>query len=718
MIEALILLLLLVNSIFAKKDRLYCGLFGWSGSSPKSLDYGKIKILGIQNDDRGGDGFGIFTEDFHIKSPNPGKFKEGLKKDALLMNLSMKTSKIFMGHTRKKSTGLIDLEHTQPIVIQDIENNLTTCLMHNGTVDRLWGLLDTLGLRSFVGNLTDKSDTQVLAHILHGLKLQNRDFTELLNIYDGTAALMFYFSTDPGGFYIFKGASKVYSTALKPNEERPLYYMKSSSKGLYTSSIEDSLYYIRDSSKFKDPEDVPENTLFRVADGELTEIAVSTRGEFIRNNTKYGSSTEYPKRSFNTYEGDEHSMGFYGSAHNMAKQVSNAVFATKTFETEKTASGNFIRKSPTLEYLSSVFNDIQELSRTSFDGDLISAFDYTAKAFSFSCMINSLCEDIVVPAANPKVVFYRGRYFVQYRGQTRTGVLLANGVFKCNYEGTISYAAEPLVGFHDFHFKSGILINKNIEMHPKLPFNETYAAFKILTSFKSNFSFDAKLRAILEYTTDPLYVMYKTDSKLIKLEGTEIVPATGTYIPLFSGYSYSIQKGVVISSRRLVKADKLAAFEAAKSGNKAPAQLQLPIASTPNKAENKETALNIVSTKGTYPETLTICIKCMGDASECELCNGDGYVTFDTHTDYLNKVSKSTASSKDARKCDEVDDCTYDETADLEAIDILKSLGNSILESKNKLRIIGDSSEFVQKAEDILDDLEERIIEYLYEYKK
>lgn len=287
----LIITNILINSISKSKEYLsvlQCGIWGYHGTTKKRLfQWSKFDILGIHNDERGGDACGRYSGDLieHNNSNVAKKYKEYIKL-YYPPKLNNQTGTI-IGHARKSSYfhGADDSIHlTQPIVRWDEEaNKITNVLVHNGTIYN-----DKELLRNFNAPETfryknknkdnkvwfsneDTNDSNIIGDILF-----NTDNPEdVLKAYRGTASLVWY-DASKDRLFMFAGESRNHKHGVGVFE-RPLYYMVGNDH-VWFSSIEDPLLWIRHRDEDTAAE-VPKNTLITFESGILVDEVKIDRSE-------------------------------------------------------------------------------------------------------------------------------------------------------------------------------------------------------------------------------------------------------------------------------------------------------------------------------------------------------------------------------------------------------------------------------------------------------
>lgn len=231
-----------------------CGLFGFSADDASKFSKDKFIILGILNDDRGGDSCGIYYDNIMNKSTAPPKF----------INFTANATPDFLvkpyilGHTRKASPGMRKtVDQAQPIVYEGhkkTDEDLIS-LTHNGTIYNTSELAKKYGVITDV----DDTDTQILTSII--LKC---GFNNVLKEYQGSAAIVAYMP-QKNEMYVFHGMSKSYASGVA-SEERPLYWLIENGY-IYISSIRTSLDII--ATDVTNVVEVPHNKLFTIQNGNV-----------------------------------------------------------------------------------------------------------------------------------------------------------------------------------------------------------------------------------------------------------------------------------------------------------------------------------------------------------------------------------------------------------------------------------------------------------------
>lgn len=301
----IIIILSLLHFIFGsyKSNVLNCGLFGFNGPSTlspelKTFVISNMKILGIMNDSRGGDGAGMYFDSQVLKKGNVkfGNYFGEIRKE---MDAIENTSVIF-GHSRKCSVSYIKTaENTHPFEIFPDDTKEADPLlvgMHNGTIHNWRDLAKKYDV--------DLKNINVDSHaILSIIAKQRKTGYKVLEEYYGGAVLVWTFLDEPDALYLFKGASKELYHSKTEEEERPLFFFRcEKTKGIFFSSLEESLEIIR--SNDEEIFSMKNNLVFKLKKGKLQEkpapvqidrSAVGQKEVFTnthtRSNTNMGTTT-------------------------------------------------------------------------------------------------------------------------------------------------------------------------------------------------------------------------------------------------------------------------------------------------------------------------------------------------------------------------------------------------------------------------------------------
>lgn len=253
-----------------------CGIFGIINTTPQKFKKKDFCILGIQNDNRGGDSCGVFID----RKVEYGVDKKKLFKDFFLESKLIEETKkctIALGHCRKTSVGKTSLETAQPVCIYNEKNEIDFVLMHNGTIYNYEELA-----KKYIPdiNIKEMSDSQVMARIFYYKGY------DVLSEYNGGAVFITVdYREDTPKIRAFKGASKKISSSTTIEEERPFYYYETNG-GIVFSSIP-TLFKVLN---FKQPYyTLTENVLCYFDNGTFYVEKEVDRSKCCQSKTSYGT---------------------------------------------------------------------------------------------------------------------------------------------------------------------------------------------------------------------------------------------------------------------------------------------------------------------------------------------------------------------------------------------------------------------------------------------
>lgn len=295
-----------ILSLFFKPDklRIYCGVFAFCG--PTNLSKGlyamiltNIKLIGLQNDSRGGDNAGILinNEVIHTKGLE-WKFAELLQKNTL-ENPNPEYSTVIIGHCRKASVGGRDQKNAHPFEIyrNDQDNDFFMSGVHNGTVSNWKELAENYAIDPAVVD----NDSKVMLTILSRQRnlQRKKPVFRVLEQYKGFGVFIWYFVDEPNTLYVFKGAGKTSEHNQTLYEERPLYFYECPiTKGVYFSSLEEPLKMIAINKDKVDK--LGSNVVYKVTEGKFIkedEVKIDRSGiiNYTVSTTTYGHTSKKNK---------------------------------------------------------------------------------------------------------------------------------------------------------------------------------------------------------------------------------------------------------------------------------------------------------------------------------------------------------------------------------------------------------------------------------------
>lgn len=212
-----------------------CGIYGFVGCKKQPVDLVKFITLGVENDERGGHGCGIFVDGRLEYGNVTDKYFEAFYDKSNVLK-ECKEAEVMLGHDRKASVGGVSNEKLQPVTITNDNGDVDFVLLHNGTINNHTEL--AAKYLSMSKEDSDKlTDSQIMARIIyiHGFSV----FAE----YIGTGAFVMVDYRTPNrkpSVFVFKGASKTSTYAPQSSEERPLYYIREKD-GIWLSSMPNAL---------------------------------------------------------------------------------------------------------------------------------------------------------------------------------------------------------------------------------------------------------------------------------------------------------------------------------------------------------------------------------------------------------------------------------------------------------------------------------------------
>jgi len=240
-----------------------CGLFGFIPKKGRKANLMKIKLLGVFNTERGTDSCGYYYAGNIEKGiGNQSDFKDFITKEIVRGELA---EDIFIGHTRRSTSGSHNYNNAHPHLINEryvqthngvIENWIELCHKYDVKTGPIY--VDSIGLGSII---------------------EKHNSFNVLNEYEGKAALVMLFKDKPNSVFFYRGASKTTQNGVK-EEERPLYLIQES-EGIYYSSMRNSLEAIKSSSEIE-VKSLTVNNVWEVKNGEIQKaksVFVVDRGD-------------------------------------------------------------------------------------------------------------------------------------------------------------------------------------------------------------------------------------------------------------------------------------------------------------------------------------------------------------------------------------------------------------------------------------------------------
>jgi len=296
-----------------------CGIFGWIGNKPKDFDSIKFNILGNYNDTRGGDSCGIYYNRNTIKGINSESKYRDLVFNYELHNHIKLEQPIIIGHTRKASVGEVSVTNIQPVIIYENDDETSNPLIiqaHNGTITNI----EELAEKYKIPIAKKESDSIILAKIIlnHGF--------EVLKEYEGSAALLIHLPGDDNVMYAFHGKSKSWYTSPS-SEERPLFYIHLPGKGIYISSMDESLKFIS-TSKHITPISFDHNYLYKITGEKVERLDLYDREKLTKKNTSDLHFIPYTSSGNSHCSGRNHDYyddNYYNRNYSNSKTVSENI---------------------------------------------------------------------------------------------------------------------------------------------------------------------------------------------------------------------------------------------------------------------------------------------------------------------------------------------------------------------------------------------------------
>lgn len=242
-----------------RKGNKLCGIFGGSSKEGQQLNLWKLKILGICNDDRGGDSCGYYyngniergIDTYGTDGVKEAKFIDFVSNNGLVRGELDMQNEVFLGHTRKGTVGSHTIDNAHPFEVGDYVQT------HNGTISNIKDLTKKYEIDEDF-NVDSKGLAALICKV--GFKV--------LEEYAGYAALAMTSRKHPERLYLYQGAAKQIKSDKVVYFERPLFFLEQP-EGIYYSSLADSLAIISETDD--KPQRLIHNTVVEIRNGEFTD---------------------------------------------------------------------------------------------------------------------------------------------------------------------------------------------------------------------------------------------------------------------------------------------------------------------------------------------------------------------------------------------------------------------------------------------------------------
>lgn len=285
-----------------------CGILAFASDNVKNFNGDKFNILGILNETRGKHSCGVAID---------GKIHKGVdtfkvwRDFAAFMPLSLPDKHpIVIGHTRHATGGAHNIFNAHPFGFKDNigDKHNSFIGVHNGSlynhkeIALEFGIDKTASYEKIKGegkhakrmvSYREKIDSEILLETIH--KTGKYD---VLEQYNGAAALVWYKMNEPNVMYCYHGMSKVSEISKDPVEERPLFYAEIDG-GTYISSLAESLMVI--GAEVNDVQAFEHNIVYKITNGNVEQAEKTT----IDRSNSFKGKISRSKQSASTHKKDQ-----------------------------------------------------------------------------------------------------------------------------------------------------------------------------------------------------------------------------------------------------------------------------------------------------------------------------------------------------------------------------------------------------------------------------
>lgn len=486
MIKLIIISAIFLLSLQRRNNVLGCGLIGFVPKKKQEGNLNWLKLIMSYNTIRGTDSCGIFINNSVIK---------GIDKRAdirvLLANTALNyddncKNKVVIAHTRKSTRGGNTLNNCHPFEVSN--GKKTLILAHNGTISNIYDLAKKYDI-SHDGLFVD-------SHILAKIILEKG--YDVLNHYQGGAALLFTYSDEPNVLYVFKGASRQYSTQKEEEEERPLNFVENH-EGYYISSLWEPLDACTNQEEISYT--FNENELTRIENGKFEVIYKADRSQV----NIYKAPVHVPAKKDETVGGASTNKSFSNEV--ILSLVKNTKIIVKTSDIyDECTTGMYVRNimRDSIYYMGGRYYSFNNRNLT--EGNLDFSKPY--------CPSDGIEKYLLRGSVACKVL---SKYIFE--------------VFDSKHSNHW-----PQQSVSMFYFYEGVLINPLKEMAFK----------KIEENLNKERNPLAKLNKLSNYSKYPITFLYSESKPLkpttIRYYLNNKLADPGEFQPLFSGRKYKIGK--------------------------------------------------------------------------------------------------------------------------------------------------------------------------------